>query len=400
MSDRLPAGFEAILGCENVRTDTDPPLLLPPTEALLSETIRRAHADGVAVSVRGGGTAHVPDAAGNGIAVSVSAIGAEIEPSPEDFVVTVDAGVTPEAAETAVEKAGLIFPLDMGSSSAATVGGAFMTNARSAVERGYGAFRDSVIGVRCVSAEGAVITGGGRTAKNVTGYDLPRFFAGTMGLFGIAIGLTVKAPPRPESRKAVVARFHGGRPVADAVSDLLAVRGMPSFFEVRAPEGFGGEVTVALGFDGLTGVVDRSTGDACDRAESAGAASIDEIAFESLRPERRKAYAPFFTPEGSTVSFPAAASTFMMAGVRRIDETLPVLLFPSSGRMYAAGADDARLDAVAERSLACGGKLPVVYGRIRCEGIAGLFTARELELVRRLKRELDPKNILNPHLLS
>ncbi|MCD6307602.1 MAG: hypothetical protein J7M24_01255, partial [Candidatus Latescibacteria bacterium] len=64
------------------------------------------------------------------------------------------------------------------------------------------------------------------------------------------------------------------------------------------------------------------------------------------------------------------------------------------------GADSARLYAVGEHSLACGGKQPVVFGRIRREGIAGLFTARGLKLVRRLKQDLDPKNILNPHLLS
>ncbi|MCD6308204.1 MAG: FAD-binding oxidoreductase, partial [Candidatus Latescibacteria bacterium] len=273
MSDRLSAGFEMILGGENMRADADPPILLPPNEYLLSETIRRAYADCVHVSVLGGETAHVPGPAADGVVVSTSAIRARIEPSPEDFVVKVGSGVTPEAAETAVEKAGLVFPLDMGSSSSATVGGAFMTNARSAVERGYGAFRDTVIGVRCISAGGAVITGGGRTAKNVTGYDLPRFFAGTMGLFGIAFELTIKAQPQPESRRAVVARFPGGASAAAAVSDLLAIRGMPSFFDVRAPEGLGGVVTISLGFDGLAGVVDRSTGDACNRAESAGAAS-------------------------------------------------------------------------------------------------------------------------------
>ncbi|MFV0257832.1 MAG: FAD-binding protein [Acidimicrobiales bacterium] len=78
-----------------------------------------------------------------------------------------------------------------------TVGGAVAVGHDHLSRRGRGTVAASVLQVRYVSAEGRVITGGGPTVKNVTGFDLPRLMVGSLGTLGLVAEVILRTNPRP-----------------------------------------------------------------------------------------------------------------------------------------------------------------------------------------------------------
>ena len=126
------------------------------------------------------------------------------ELDPDNLTLSVAAG-TPvgEVAERA-KSIGRLFPLDPGTPARATVGGVVATGDQGARGAGYGGVRDVVLGMKAVLADGTSVKFGGRTMKNVTGYDLTRLFIGSFGVLGIITEVTFRLLPRP-SRQAVIA---------------------------------------------------------------------------------------------------------------------------------------------------------------------------------------------------
>ncbi len=399
MNRDIPASFESLLGPGHIRTDTDPPVLLPPDETVLSAVIGKACSDVIPVTVFGGKTLSGFTAAVDGIVVSTARIAHTIEPDPGDFVTRISAGVSPEQAESAVGDTGLLLPLDMGSADKATMGGAFMADARSGLESGYGPFRDAVVGLRCVTADGSIVTGGGRTAKNVTGYDLPRFFAGTRGLFGVCFELTVRTPACPESRTVIVMDFADGSGAAACLDSILSSRMSPSFLEMTAPGGVRDTVTIEAGIDGLRDVTARTV-ESIRVNEGRDAVSAKTHSYAENRRSRRKLTGRFFTGAGISVTLPPAAMPSMIERLGNIDDSIPFLAFPRAGKLYLAENAASRMHDIGNASRAVGGRNPVTITDSGRTGIAGRFSDTALALVGRLKRELDPKNILNPHLLA
>jgi glycolate oxidase FAD binding subunit len=113
---------------------------------------------------------------------------------PEEMVVTVRAG-TPVAELAAVlaERGQRCALPDRGG----TVGGAIAVGQNDLNVMGKGRLRNSVLQVRYVSAEGRVVTGGGPTVKNVTGFDLPRLMTGALGTLGLLGEVILRTNPTP-----------------------------------------------------------------------------------------------------------------------------------------------------------------------------------------------------------
>ena len=399
MSDLSLAAFESIIGSENVNDAANPPVLIPTNEHHLSELIRKAGSDGVKVIVEGRGTFPGPESTGKSVVVSTTSMSSVKEINSGDFIVITQTGAVVDDVVREAEHKGFLVPLDITSGDVATVGGAFMTGAFGLSAAGYGAFRESVIGVRCVAPNGDILTGGGRTAKNVTGYDITRFLAGTMGLFAIAFELTIKVQPIPESRVIVTARFPAGTKSVSAVKKLAAGIKNMTMFEVVASEGLGGIVTVAVGIEGMEKIVRRSADIARDRLSEAGADEIHDEKCETFMKQRREVVKNMAGKDFLTVSVPPSSSAVLMEKMHACSETMPVIAHPAIGRFHCVCQDDKVIRTLRETSLSVGGKYPVVWDTIMHEGISGLFTGAELEITRSLKRELDPQNILNPHLL-
>ncbi|MCE5250579.1 FAD-binding oxidoreductase [bacterium] len=399
MSDAFYGDFENLIGPENFDMTADPPVLRPADEEQLCGTVVLAGRKSVKIHIVGGGTLPAPSRMDNCVTVSLRALSAVREVSPHDFVIVAQAGAVADYAVKEAHAGNLHLPLDITSGSAATVGGAFASGSVAPSSAGYGSFRDAVIGVRCVTAEGKVVRFGGRTPKNVTGYDITWFLWGTMGLFAIVTELTVKVLPLPESRTCAVARFARGARLSDDIFAQLGRVNHVTSLELIAPDGLGGETVTGIGIEGMETLVTKSAGQCRRLMESPGSTGYDEGDPGTIfRPYYRDVAKRLTGPGFYTVTAPPSASGAFLDRLSRSMPNAPVIAHPLLGRFHIVCADAESVQILEKTSLVVGGKQPVEWGAVVTGGIQGLFTGSELALARSLKRELDPHGLLNPHL--
>jgi FAD/FMN-containing dehydrogenase len=120
-----------------------------------------------------------------------------------DMTMTVSADVTLSAAQAKLAEVNQWLPIDGDIQSA--VGELVENNSTGPLRLGYGGWRDLLLGVQFLNGKGELITAGGRTVKNVAGYDLSKFMVGQRGIFGRLVTLTTRTYRRPT--EAVLARF-------------------------------------------------------------------------------------------------------------------------------------------------------------------------------------------------
>lgn len=117
---------------------------------------------------------------------------------PEEMIVTVRAGTTVAELQRALAERGqeAVLP-DPDGAGTATVGGVLAVGDSGMDRLGNGPLRDAVLQVRYVSAEGRLVTGGGPTVKNVSGFDLCRLMVGALGTLGCLAEVVLRTRPIP-----------------------------------------------------------------------------------------------------------------------------------------------------------------------------------------------------------
>jgi glycolate oxidase FAD binding subunit len=118
-----------------------------------------------------------------------------VEHEPAEMTVRVRAGTTVADLDAALAKHGQCVALP--AQPGATVGGVLAVGHGGLRRLGWGPVRDTVLEVRYVSAEGRVVKGGGPTVKNVSGFDLPRLFVGSLGTLGMLAEVVLRVRPLP-----------------------------------------------------------------------------------------------------------------------------------------------------------------------------------------------------------
>jgi FAD/FMN-containing dehydrogenase len=126
----------------------------------------------------------------------VRAPGGILAYEPADMTVTVGAGTSFAELDAALAAHGQECPLDPRSPDA-TIGGILACGLSGWRRARYGPVRDQVLEVRFRTGDGKLVKGGGPTVKNVTGYDLPRLFVGSLGTLGVLEQATLRCRPRP-----------------------------------------------------------------------------------------------------------------------------------------------------------------------------------------------------------
>jgi glycolate oxidase subunit GlcD len=131
-----------------------------------------------------------------------------INHEPADLVATAEAGITLSEFQNHLARAGQWLPIDPpddADNGRATLGGVVATGLGGAHSVGFGLPRSFVIGMRVVLADGRSIKAGGNVVKNVAGYDLCKLFTGSYGTLGLITELTFKLRPLPAESRTVVA---------------------------------------------------------------------------------------------------------------------------------------------------------------------------------------------------
>ena len=115
---------------------------------------------------------------------------------PAEMTVQVRAGSTVAELDAVLAEAGQCVAL-AGFAPTATVGGVLSVGRSGPSRLGHGPIRDALLQARYVSAEGLLVTAGGPTVKNVTGFDLCRLLVGSLGTVGLLAEVTLRTRPRP-----------------------------------------------------------------------------------------------------------------------------------------------------------------------------------------------------------
>ena len=238
-------------------------VLLPQSAEEVSEILKLANERGFPVTARGGGVGYTGGAVpvDGGIVIGTDRMNRIREINPDDLYAVTEPGVTTYALQQAVEAEGLFYPPDPASYKNSFIGGNIAENAGGIRSAKYGVTKHYVLGLEVVTPTGEIIRTGGRTSKNVVGFDLTGLICGSEGMLGIITEATLRLLPLPAATRTVratfrtmtaacacVPRFNRARvvPVAIEVLDRNAIRAVESEFAFGLDKDAGALLLVAV----------------------------------------------------------------------------------------------------------------------------------------------------------
>jgi glycolate oxidase subunit GlcD len=339
-----------------------------------------------------------------------------IRHEPADLVATAEAGLTLSAFQKQLGGAGQWLPIDPPDDGRATLGGVVATGLGGPHSFGFGSPRSFVIGMKVLLADGRAIKAGGHVVKNVAGYDLCKLFTGSYGTLGLITELTFKLRPLPAESRTVVASgslaslIVAGRKVyrqlAPVALELISSR-LGQALQITEHPG----CALMMRFVGSSRSVIAQTAQALKllRDDGAHCATVDE----DDQPWSKLSAAPLESSDDlkwRVALRPTELAGFLddMADLENDEASHP-------GLRWHAGLGDGRLRAIArtpvyhreavramerlrQKAESLGGSLIVesASDEIRDEfGVWGDFGSAA-EVMKRVKAQLDPNNILSP----
>ena len=367
-----------------------------------------------------------------GISIDLNRMSRVLSVQPEDMTVVVEPGITRSRLNEEIRHTGLFFPIDPGAD--ASIGGMCATRASGTNAVRYGTMRDNVLALKVVTASGEVIRIGTRARKSSAGYDLTRLIVGSEGTLGVITEVTLRLYPHPEAVIAAVSTFpsigaavqtaiqviQAGVPIARCeLLDTNAVRAVNRHDGLSLREG----PLLLMEFHGTPGAVEEQIDVVQQIASDQGG-----LAFEwAYTPEERsrlwtarhRAYLAGLqirpgcraVTTDSCVPISRLAECLLATVEEAEAAGLPYFIVGhvGDGNFHVAYLIDPA--APHERETAERLNLQLVRRALRLDGTCtgehgiGLHKMRFLEeetgagaveMMRAIKRALDPKNILNP----
>ena len=409
-------------------------LLRPESTEQLSSVVRLCHDHGQSVVVRGGVTGLVEGAGSTAddVLISLERMNRVESIDEWDGIAVVQAGAILQTVQEHVAAKGLLFPLDFGARGSATIGGAVATNAGGLNVLRYGMMRNLVLGLEAVLADGTVVSSMNQMLKNNTGYDLKQLFIGSEGTLGIVTRAVIRLHPQTTSRQTAMLAVEDFESVVRLLQAMRSgLAGTLSAFEVmwnnyfRSVTGDNGHVA-PLSRDHAYYVLAEAEGvnpDADDerflsvleaQLEAGGVADAlipksgtERDALWVIREEFDSALPAYIYDVSMPINAMPTYVDRLEQGIESwrsdascdvfghiADGNLHIFVRPSDNDEYRQAADR----IVYESLHGLGGSISAEHG-IGIEKRDWLGATRsdaEIELMRALKRTLDPANILNP----
>jgi glycolate oxidase FAD binding subunit len=303
------------------------------------------------------------------------------------------------------------------------------TNASGPKRLLYGTARDLVIGITVVHADGVISKAGGKVTKNVTGYDMMKLYIGSLGTLAVIVEATLKLRPLPPVQRIAWSTFSGVEAAADAAQQLLASGLLPNAVELINPclsttlqrtleptAGIAGW-SLVVGVDGTEPAVDRQLRDIEALSRSAGAlawrpAEDDGRLWQALQSQFRPHDAQ---PNERVIVRVGTLRTQVGVILSRLTELGARLSAPpdltcrcGNGLIYGSLALDGGAEQSARVAHALAqlrSYLASLRGYLVVESAPAAFKAQfdcwgelgpQAEVMAGLKREFDPRRMLNP----
>lgn len=199
----------------------------------VSDLLELANEVGLPVVPRGAGTGLTGGslAVDGGLVATTRRLDRILDIDRDNMTVWTESGVVNSELQAAVEKDGLFFPPDPASMDFSTIGGNAAENAGGPRAVKYGVTRDYVMALEVVLPTGEILHTGSAAIKSVTGYDLTRLMVGSEGTLGFITKLLLRLLPKPETVRALLAVFPETRMASNAVARIMSSRIVPSTLE-------------------------------------------------------------------------------------------------------------------------------------------------------------------------
>lgn len=214
-------------------------IVVPDDEQAAADVLAEAEARGHAVAPVGGGTAlgmgNPPERVD--VILSTERLGGVIDYEPTDLVLSVGAGARFGDVQAILGEHGQRLPLDPPGGAEATIGGLIATGRWGPLRYSAGTLRDLLIGIAVAHPSGTVSHAGGMVVKNVSGYDMPRLYLGSLGTLGVIVSANFKVLPRPRTEVTVVAGFAASGETFAAADRLRQSREPIAALEVARQDG-------------------------------------------------------------------------------------------------------------------------------------------------------------------
>ena len=417
-------------------------LLKPDSTETVSKILSICNETRTAIVPQGGNTGLVGGQIpfNNEIILSLSRLNRIRDVDASGMNMIAEAGATLAAVQDAAAKTDRLFPLSIASEGSATIGGNVSTNAGGVHVLHYGNTRDLVLGVEAVLADGRVLDMLRTLRKDNTGYDLKQLFIGAEGTLGIVTGVALKLFPQPAERVTALIAVRDPQAAVNLLSYLQAATGgAMSAFELMPRLGL--EFVLAhipqtadpLAKPSPWYVLAEASGganshleDALESALSSSGLVTDAVIAQSDTQRAalwklREGMSEAQKPEGGSIKHDVSVPinsipAFLKEGIAAVEKLAPGVRPVPFGHLgdgnihfnftVPKNGDNAAFlarwneiqDTVHDIVKRYHGSISAEHGLgiMKVHEIERYKSAAELDVMRALKRTLDPNNILNP----
>lgn len=346
------------------------------------------------------------------LVISTERLNRVIEHAVGDLTVTVEAGVKLIDLQNLLLKENQFLPLDPAYPQDATLGGIIATADSGSWRQRYGGVRDMLLGISFIRSDGQLAKAGGRVVKNVAGYDLMKLFTGSYGTLGVLTEVTLRAYPIPEASGTVVLRGEA-EAIATATKTLLASALTPTVVDLLSTQlvsklGLGQGLGLRVRFQSVSESVQEQSSRLLDVGQQLGLqgtlyADTDEANLWQSLPEQiwTASQEPVITCKIGVL--PTAAVTTLTQLDALTSSTGLGLIHASSGlgrlRLDPATVSPQTILELRRHCESQQGFLTILDAPTALKQQLDVwgYSGNALDMMRRIKQQFDPKNILSPH---